>query len=158
MMKPLSAGLFTLAILFFISTQHPIQAQTNARAARAAAPFNYDAREEITLNGTVTRVVTKTAPSVIAGSHLLVTTSSGPVDASLGRFGLQGYGAVSVGVGQQIEATGVMRTIKDKPIFVVRSVNVDGKLYTIRDQHGVVLSPQARKRAGQKAGQAGESL
>jgi hypothetical protein len=157
-MKALSAGLFVLAILFLISSQHPIQAQTKADATKSSAPFNYDAREEITLNGTVTSVVTKTAPGMIAGSHLLLTTSSGPVDASLGRFGLQGYGAVSVGVGQKVEATGVMRTVKDKPVFVVRCVNVDGKTYAVRNQHGVVLSPQARKRAGQKTGQAGESL
>ena len=73
---------------------------------------------------------------MIAGSHLLLATPSGPVDASLGRFGLQGYGGVSVAAGQQIEATGVMRTIKDKPVFMVRTVKVGGEIYTVRNQHG----------------------
>ena len=157
-MKPVSAGLCTLAILFFISSQRPVVAQTTAGGARSAAPFNYDIAQEITLTGTVTSVLTEAAPGMMAGSHLLIATPSGAVDASLGRFGLQGYGAVSVAAGEQIEVTGVMKTIKDKSIFVVRTVRVGGELYTIRNQHGVVLSPQARKCAAHKTGQTGESL
>ena len=156
-MKALS-GLCMLAILFFISSQCAVHAQTTAAATRSAAPFHYDITEEITLTGTVTSVLTKAVPGMIAGSHVLIATSSGPVDASLGKFGLRGYGAVSVVTGQRIEATGVMKMIKDKPIFVVRTVRVDGAVYIIRNQHGVVLSPQARKRASQKTGQTGESL
>ena len=156
-MKALS-GLCMLAILFFISSQCAVHAQTTAAATRSAAPFHYDITEEITFTGTVTSVLAKAAPGMISGSHLLIATSSGPVDASLGKFGLRGYGAVSVVTGQRIEATGVMKMIKDKPIFVVRTVRVDGAVYIIRNQHGVVLSPQARKRASQKTGQTGESL
>ena len=157
-MKPLPAGLCRLAILFLISSLPQVQAQTTAGAARSGAPFNYDIAAEIRLTGTVTSVLAKASPGMTAGSHLLIATSSGPVDASLGKFGLQGYGAVSVAPGQQIEATGVMKAIKHKPIFVVRTVRVDGEVYTIRNQHGVVLSPQARKRARQNTGQTGESL
>jgi len=157
-MKPLSAALCTLVIFFLISSPSPVQAQTTAGAARSAAPFQYDIAREVTLTGTVSSVLTKAAPGMIAGSHLLIATPSGPVGASLGRFGLRGYGAVSVAIGQQIEATGVMRTIKDKPVFLVRTVKVGGEVYTIRNEHGVLLSPQARERAGQKTGQKWESL
>ena len=150
-MKPLSTGLCTLAILL-ISSLSPVQAQTTA------APVSYDTAREVTLACTVSSVLTKAAPGSIVGSHLLLATPSGSVDASLGRFGFQGYGAVSVAAGQQLEATGVVKTIKDKPVLLVRIVKVDGKVYTIRNEHGVLLSPQARKRAGQKASQKGQSL
>jgi hypothetical protein len=93
---------------------------------------------------------------MIVGSHLLLATPSGAVDASLGRFGFEGAGAVLVAGGQQIEATGVMKTIKDKPIFLVRTVKAGGEVYTIRNEHGFPLSPQARERAGQKTTQKGE--
>jgi hypothetical protein len=158
MMKPLSATLCTLVIFFLISSPSPLQAQTTAASARSAAPLNYDIAQEVTLTGTVSRVLTEAAPGMIVGSHLLLATSSGPVDACLGRFGLRGYGAVSVAAGQQIEATGVMKTIKYKPVFLVRIVKVGGEVYTIRNQHGVLLSPQARQRASQSTGPKGESL
>jgi hypothetical protein len=78
------------------------------------------------------------------------------VDASLGRFGLLGKDAASVAAGQQIEVTGVMKTIKDKQVFLVRTVKAGGQVYTIRNEHGVPVPPQARERASRKT--AGEAL
>jgi hypothetical protein len=156
-MKRALTALCTLTVFLLISSLRPVQAQTATGGARPATPFDYDIRDEVTLPGTVSNILTKAAPGMIAGSHLLLTTSSGRVDASLGRSGLHGYGAVSVAAGQQIEVTGVMRTINDKPVFLVRTLKVGGEVYTLRNQHGVQLSPQARQRAEQKTGQTGES-
>jgi hypothetical protein len=86
----------------------------------------------------------------------VLATASGSVDASLGHFGLQGKGAVSVGQGQQIEITGVMKTIKGRQVFLARTVRVGAQIYTIRNEHGIPLSPQARERASRKT--AGEGL
>jgi hypothetical protein len=105
-MKPLSTGLYTVVVLLLITSLCPIQAQTTVVAIGAATPLSYDVTEEVTLTGTVSSVLMKAAPGMIVGSHLLLATPSGPVDASLGRFGLQGAGAASVAAGQQIEATG----------------------------------------------------
>ena len=151
-MRPLSTGLCTLAIIF-ISFLRPVQAQTTEIATKAARPFSYNFTEEITLTGTVSSVLTKATPGPIVGSHLLLATLSGPVDASLGRFGLRGNGAVSVAAGQQIEATGVMKTVREKTFFLVRTMKVGNEVYTIRNEHGFPVSPQARERAGQKADQ-----
>jgi len=149
-MKPLSAGPYAFAIFLLIAPQLPVRAQTSAGTARPVRPFEYNINKEVTLFGPVTKVLTQAAPGMIAGAHLLIATSSGPVDASLGKFGLRGRGAVSVAPGQQIEATGVMRTIQENPVLLVRCVKVGGEFYTIRNQHGVLLSPQARERASQK--------
>jgi hypothetical protein len=134
-----------------------MRAQAAASATKVAAHFSYDATQEVTLSGTVTSVLTKAAPGMMTGSHLLLETQSGPVDASLGRFALTGYGAVSVSTGQKVEATGVMRTIKDKAVFLVRTVTAGNEVYSIRNEHGSLLSPQARQRASQKTGRKGES-
>ncbi|HEY6303348.1 MAG TPA: hypothetical protein VIX14_09805 [Terriglobales bacterium] len=159
-MKRLSTGLSTLVIIifFFISSLLPAGAETAARATAAAGPSRYDVSEEVTLTGTVSSVLTKASPGMIVGSHLLLATPSGAVDASLGRFGLRGDDAVSVADGQQVEVTGVMKAIKDKPVLLVRTVKVGSEVYTIRNEHGVPLSPQARARASQTTGQKRESL
>jgi hypothetical protein len=91
------------------------------------------------------------------GSHLLLTTVSGPVDASLGRWGLLGRDALSVTPGQQVEVTGVMKTLKNKKVFVARIVKIGDKIYSMRNEHGIPLSPQARERAIEM-GQKGQSL
>jgi len=155
-MKRLFAGLCALALLSLISLLPLAQAQTAAIETRTAGPFNYDIAKEVTLNATVSSVITKPTAGMVMGSHLLLATLSGQVDASLGRFGLAGKGAVKVSPGQQIEITGVMKTIKDKRVFLARSVKAGGQVYRIRNEHGIPVSPQARERASRKT--AGEGL
>ena len=80
----------------------------------------------------------------------MVETASGRLVASLGRFGLEGKGALSVTPDQQIELTGVLMTVRDKEVFVVRSVKADGKTFTMRNEHGIEVSPLTRERAAEK--------
>ena len=110
----------------------------------------YDVSKEVTLTGTVSSVLRKPAPGMIWVSHLIVETAFGRLDASLApiRFGRQS--ALSVTLGQQIELTGVMKTVRDKEVFEVRSVKANGKTHTMRNEHGIEVSPQARERAAEK--------
>jgi hypothetical protein len=154
---PLIAGLLSALILAILAV--PLGAQP----APTAHPY-YDITKEFTLNGTVSSVISKAAAGMGSGAHLMLATSSGTVDASLGRWGMQGKGALSVAAGQQVEVTGVMKTFKNKQLFIARTVKVGGRVYTMRNEHGISMSPQSRARAGQKPAvfsssvQKGESL
>jgi hypothetical protein len=141
---PLIAGLLAgllIAMMFAIPVVPLSAADSDSR---------YDVSKEVTLSGTVSSVLFKPAPGMIWGSHLMVETVFGRLDASLGRFGLEGRGALSVIPGQQIELTGVMMTVRDKEVFVVRSVRANGKTYTMRNEHGIEVSPLVRERATRK--------
>src|SRR5712692_4292258 len=116
-MKPQFTVLCALALLFLISSTAPVQAQTAAIETRPAEPY-YDVAREVTLKGTVSSVLTKPSPGMIMGSHLLLVTASGEVDAGSGRFGLLGKGALAVAAGQQVEVTGVMKTLMGRQVFV----------------------------------------
>ena len=124
---------------------------------RESQPY-YDISKEVTLTGTVSSVLTKAAPGMIVGSHLLLTTAAGEVDASLGKWAMQGKDAFSVTPGRQVEATGVMKTVRDKQVFITRVVKVDGHVFTLRNQHGLPLSPESRERQSQMTVRKGESL
>jgi hypothetical protein len=101
----------------------------------------YDVSKEVTLTGTVSSVLHQPAPGMTWGSHLMVETAFGRSEASLGRFGLEGEGALSVTPGQQIQPTGVMKTVRDKEVFVMRSVKANGKTFTMRNEHGSRYRP-----------------
>jgi len=73
-------------------------------------------------------------------------TPAGPVDASL-EGSAPGNGALSAAAGRQVEAIGVIRTIKDKPVFLARTVKVGGEVYTIRNEHGFSCRRRRAKRA-----------
>jgi hypothetical protein len=148
-MKRLFAGLCVLALLSLVA---PLAA--GAAETRTAGPY-YDISKEVTLHGTVSSVLTKPSKGMVAGSHLLIATGVGPLDASLGRFGLQGRNALSVEAGKQVEVTGVMKTLRGKQVFITRTVTLDGHAYTMRNEHGISVSPQARQRAGGKTAHKG---
>ena len=137
---PLIAGLLTGLLLAILVV--PLNAEDS--------DSRYDVSKEVTLSGTVSSVLDKPAPGMIWGCHLMVETVSGRLDASLGRFGLEGKGALSVTPGQQIELTGVMKTVRDQEVFVVRTVKANGETFTMRNEHGIEVSPQARERAAEK--------
>jgi hypothetical protein len=144
------AGLLTGLLLAILPV--PLSAQP------AESPAFYDVAREVTLRGTVSSVQTAAAARSMAGSRLRLSTASGVVEADLGRWGLRGKGSLSVAAGQQVEVTGVMKTLGGKQIFLVRTVKASGQIYTIRNEHGISVSPQARERASQKAAQKGQSL
>ena len=117
----------------------------------------YDISKEVTLTGRVLTVLRVPSQGMIPGSHILLATSSGQVDASLGSWGLEGRGALSVAPGQAIEVTGVMKTLLDKHVFVVRTARAGDQTYQMRNEFGIPVSPQARERALQNAAQKEES-
>jgi hypothetical protein len=122
-----------------------------AQSTSEPRPY-YNVTEETTINGTVSSVLTKAAPRMVLGSHLLLQTATGQIDASLGPWGLAGKDALVVSAGKSVEVTGVMKTLKQHEVFVVRTVKVDGEVYPVRNEHGVPISPQARQRASQNGG------
>jgi DNA/RNA endonuclease YhcR with UshA esterase domain len=137
-------GEFVVLSLCLFAT--PIYAQTADVTTKSAVPPSYDITKEVTLSGTVSSVVQKTAPEMkmLGGSHLIIETNSGKVDASLGAVARQGQSALSVTPGQQVQVTGVMKTIRGRQVFVTRLVLANGRVYTIRNEHGFMIAPASR--------------
>lgn len=146
----LIAGLL-FGLLLAISAV-PLVAQP---ATHSSHPF-YDVTKEVLLSGPVTGVVHGPSAGLIPGTHILFTTGSGTVDASLGKFGLPGKEA-SIHNGEQVTVKGIMKTLGKKQVFVVRTVEVGGETYVVRNQHGVLLTPKSHERA-QKNVEKGVSL
>lgn len=119
----------------------PLTAQTNGDSQLA-----YNIKNEVTVAGVVSSVMDKPARGMMFGSHLLVDTASGTLDASLGRWAFIGKGAPSVITGQQVKLTGVMKTLNHRQVFLVRTLNVSGKSFSLRNEHGIPVPPQARER------------
>ena len=131
-------------IVFSFAT--PIHAQTAAATTEPAKPRAYDITKEVTLTGTVSSVVKQTTRSMdlTPGAHIMVTTSSGTVDANLGRFAMRGKTALPITSGESVRVTGVMKTVKGKDVFVTRLVQANGHIYKIRNEHGIAYAPANR--------------
>jgi hypothetical protein len=134
------ASVLLLAIVGRSQAQNP---------SHSAAPLFYDVAQETTLTGTVAGVFTKATPGMLPGSHLTLTTPDSSVDVSLGAFAFVGKGSVSVSGGQQIEVTGILKNLQGKPVFFARLLKVGDNVYTLRNAHGLPVTPNSHERANQ---------
>jgi hypothetical protein len=125
----------------------PIYAQTIEPTSRSVALAKYDIRSEVTLTATVDSVICNATPEMkmLAGSHLILETASGKIDASLGVFPITGEGTASVAAGERVQVTGVVKTVRGQRVLVTRLVLINGHSYKVRNEHGFVLMPVARK-------------
>ena len=141
---PVLGALAALALSLFAL---PIFAQTSAVSTKSTVPSRYDITKEVTLTGTVSNVVkTPTREmKMLPGSHLMLATGSGRLDASLGRFAMRNQGVLAITAGQQVQVTGIVTTVKGQQVFVTRLVQVSGHTYKVRNEHGVAVAPVSGK-------------
>lgn len=136
-MKLLFAGLCALALAAFFSLTLPSYAQTDAAKTQPPLSLKYDISQEVKLNGTITTVVTKLSAGMLSGSHLILETASGSIDAQLGRLRLAGRDAISVAPGEHVQVTGVIKIIQGKTVLLTRLIEVKGRVYELRNEHGI---------------------
>jgi hypothetical protein len=152
-MRRFFLGLGAAALLVPISLVPSSQAQSTVGTARPERPFNYDATKETTLAGKISAVITRPTPGMLWGSHLMIETSDGPVDASLGTLAMRGKNAATFAAGDKVEVTGVMKTFNDKQVFLARTVKVGGEVYTFRNENGFPVREAAHNRESQPTAQ-----
>jgi len=157
MTRPLS-GLWPFSLLAVTLLAGPAFAQTKTAVARPRGPLAYDVTKETTLSGTVSSVLAKPTPGMVMGTHLIVQTSSGSIDASVGRFAFIGRDALKVAAGDSVSVTGVMKTVQGKDVFLVRTIKTGSRVFPVRNEHGIYLSPQARAHLALQPAQKGGLL
>jgi hypothetical protein len=119
---------------------------TAATTTKPAIPLRYDISKEVTLSATVESVPSKSSAGLLhsgSSAGFVLQTSSGPVQGRLTPFVLNGNGkgAISISVGDHLQVTGVMMTLKnDRQVFVIRTITVAGRTYTIRNERGFPLA------------------
>jgi hypothetical protein len=108
---------------------------------KSAIPLRYDISKEVTLNATVESLPSKSALTQSGPkTGFTLQTTAGLVEGALTPFVRNGSGAISITVGEHIQVTGVMMTMKNsKQVFVIRTIQVGGRSYAIRNDRGFPL-------------------
>lgn len=156
-------GLLTGLLVAILTIPLGAQPAPESRAGRGFGPV-YDVAHEVTINGTVQRVVTKHALGSPAGMHLLVGRAEGIVDAHVGPF-LAKDTQEALHTGLPVQMVGAMQQINGKQYLMVRQLVIGGHTVTVRNEHGFLEHPHARRASrptpgskNNRTAQKGESL
>jgi hypothetical protein len=144
-MKRILQGLGVVTLLALTLIAGPAHAQTSAVTGTSTIPLRYDVSKEVTLNATVQSVPAKSSHGFTPTSGLVLQTTSGAVQGRLTQFTLSGKEALSITAGEHVQVTGVMTTtMQNRQVFLIRTIQIDGRTYAIRNDRGFPLEHPAR--------------
>lgn len=154
-MKGILKGLGFATLLALVFNVGPAHAQTAVSATTSATPLRYDVSKEITLNATVQSVPSKSSVGLLqsGSTGFVLQTSSGPVQGRLTYSALNGKGALSIKPGERVQVTGVMTTTNNKQVLVIRTIQIGGHIYTIRNERGFPVAPDTSAATASNGGQ-----
>lgn len=142
-MDRLVGGVRLLTLLACTLAAASAFANTSNVPLRAYVAPRYDISKEITLHGTVASVVRKAQPGMMYGSHLILSTAHGTIDAHLGPWLLNGANSNVLHAGDSVTVTGVTTTFNGRSVLLARLIQVGGETITVRSNNGSVLMPGA---------------
>jgi hypothetical protein len=154
----MSRKLFFAAILWcafsVVAFVSPARGQSSAAATATdgIAPI-YDMAKEVKIQGTIQRI--ETVKTGVAGTHLIIETQNGAVNAHLGASPAVDAKRLGISVGQSVEISGMMAAMGGSNVFLARTLVVDSRTITLRSEHGIPMRaamPQKPAAAAPKGG------
>jgi hypothetical protein len=147
-MKRILQGLGFATLLILALNAGPAYAQTAAATTKSTNPLGYDVSKEVTLSAIVQSVPSKSShgltPESGTQSGFMLQTTAGTVQGRLTYSALNGEGALSITPGEHVQVTGEMMTMKNNiQVFVIRTIQVGGHTYAIRNEHGFPVAHPA---------------
>ena len=118
----------------------PAKAQT-AQSAPSGARTNtmlpaYDVTKEVKIQGTIQKI-DGFGVSGPVGTHILLETSAGVVDAHLGFGAASNPKYLGIAPGQSVTVTGMMGTIGTTNVLMARILTTPNHIFVLRNEHGI---------------------
>ncbi len=135
---------FTGALALCLCVAAQQTAESNAHRLQA-----YDLRREVFLLGTVVKYQTASAVPPM-GAHLIVQTSSGPVDVHLGNAKVLHANHLELNAGDNVRIIGEDLAFDDGTIFAARIVQKGAQAVAVRNTRGFLLTPASTLSPDQK--------
>jgi hypothetical protein len=108
----------------------------------AGAPANsmvrvYDIAKEIKVEGTIQKIQTDATAHVPLGTHVLIQTADGLVDAHLGTGAAAKPAYLGISEGQTVTLVGMMETINNNPVLITRLMTTSSRIFVLRNEQGI---------------------
>lgn len=153
MQKSILVPGFLSALLLLLGA--PVHAQKLAERppSNATHSLAYNAAQETVLQGTVLSYTAEAAAPPI-GAHVVLQTSSGPIDLHLGSASYLQANHFSLAKGDAVTVVGVNSATRQGSVFLARVIQKDGQSLALRTLKGTPLSlAGARALGSQKTSQ-----
>jgi hypothetical protein len=126
-----------LAVALVAAILHPAAAAPGQLGVKPA----YDVAHEITVKGTVAKLVTEQASGSLLGAHLLVNTAVGQLDVHLGPHALKDAASLGLAPGDSVEIIGAPASPESSSVLLARILTTSTRVMVLRNEHGIPVAP-----------------
>lgn len=118
-----------------VSTAAQTVASSPAPARNTMVPA-YDLTKEVKIQGTIQKIDGFGTSGPI-GTHILLETSSGMLDAHLGFGAASSPKNLGIALGQNVTVTGMMETVGTTNVLIARILMTPNRIFVLRNEHGI---------------------
>jgi hypothetical protein len=134
-------------IILVIAVLFTIEPRLAAASGQGSVRPAYDAALEITVKGTVAKIVTGLTPGNLLGTHLLLNTASGQLDVHLGPSVPKDTASLGLAPGETVEIIGAPASSGSGSVLLARVLITSSRVMVLRNEHGIPV-PSAGARGG----------
>ncbi|HKS81644.1 MAG TPA: hypothetical protein VJR23_09065 [Candidatus Acidoferrales bacterium] len=123
------------AMGLFVAMAAPAQ---SGRAASSSKSFVhvYEISKEVKIEGTIQKIETEGVNAPI-GTHVLIQTAQGIVDAHLGSGAAASPSNLGIGAGDEVELVGMMQKVDGNQVLLARLLTTSDHIFVLRNEHGI---------------------
>lgn len=134
----LPAAAFAFGLMLCTAALAPVNARTSSRTTRNTTVSTYDISKEVRIQGTIEKIDGFGSNGPI-GTHVLIETASGIVDAHLG-FGFEASArSLGISVGQNVTIVGMMEAVGNSSVLMARILTTPTRVIVLRNEHGIPI-------------------
>lgn len=135
-----SLALFASALMFVVVSAAPTHAQTadSSHSTKNTMLPSYDLSKEVKVQGTIEKIDGFGARGPI-GTHILIQTATGTVDAHLGFGSAAGPRRLGITVGETVSVIGMMETVGNSSVLLARILTTPSRIFVLRNEHGIPI-------------------
>jgi len=146
-MKRLASGKLILAVMAAgIIYSGPACAQSAGQQADSSSDsfvHVYDLSKEVKISGTIQKIETG-GTTLPLGTHILVQTPQGVVDAHLGMGAPVKPSYLGIAEGQSVTLVGMMETIGSNQVLLARLLTTSNHIFVLRNERGIPVRANPR--------------
>jgi hypothetical protein len=126
------------AAVLFILPAHGQSASPSATSSAQASTVNtgYDVAKEIKIEGAIEKIDAASTNAPM-GTHILVQTPQGVVDAHLGFGAAAKPSRLGIAEGQNVTIVGMMETVGSNQVMLARLMTTPDHIFVLRNEHGI---------------------
>lgn len=119
----------------------PVNAQTSSAAATSSTQAKtvktgYDLTKEVKIEGVIEKIDATSANSPM-GTHILVQTPQGEVDAHLGFGAAARPTRLGIEEGQTVTVLGMMKNVGETQVLLARLLTTPSHIFVLRNERGI---------------------